>query len=46
MMKQKYMKRYKNKFGVDAVRFLKKTDDMVLIQSDIDEVLKSSLFNL
>ena len=30
----------KNKFGVDAVRFLKKTDDMVLIQSDIDEVLK------
>ena len=28
----------KNKFGVDAVRFLKKTDDMVLIQSDIDEV--------
>ena len=30
----------KNKFGVDAVRFLKKPDDMVLIQSDIDEVLK------
>ena len=30
----------KNKFGVDAVRFLKKSDDMVLIQSDIDEVLK------
>ena len=30
----------KNKFGVDAVRFLKKPDDMVLIQIDIDEVLK------
>ena len=30
----------KEKFGVDAVRFLKKPDDMVLIQSDIDEVLK------
>ena len=30
----------KNKFGVDAVRFLKKPDDMVLIQSGIDEVLK------
>lgn len=30
----------KNKFGVDAVRFLKNPDDMVLIQSDIDEVLK------
>lgn len=30
----------KNKFGVDIVRILKKPDDMVLIQSDIDEVLK------
>ena len=30
----------KNKFGVDIVQILKKPDDMVLIQSDIDEVLK------
>ena len=30
----------KNKFGVDIVRILKKPDDIVLIQSDIDEVLK------
>ena len=30
----------KEKFGVDIVRFLKKPNDMVLLQSDIDEVLK------
>lgn len=30
----------KEKMGVDVVRILKKPDDMVLIQSDIDEVLK------
>ena len=30
----------KNKFGVDIVRILKKPDDMVFLQSDIDEVLK------
>ena len=30
----------KEKLGVDVVRPLKKSDDMVLIQSDIDEILK------
>ena len=30
----------KEKMGVDVVRILKKPDDMVLIQSDIDEGLK------
>ena len=30
----------KEKMGVDVVRILKKPEDMVLIQSDIDEVLK------
>ena len=30
----------KEKMGVDVVRILKKPDDMLLIQSDIDEVLK------
>ena len=30
----------KEKMGVDVVRILKKPDDMVLIQSDINEVLK------
>ena len=30
----------KEKMGVDVVRILKNPDDMVLIQSDIDEVLK------
>lgn len=33
-------KNIKEKMGVDVVRILKKPDDMVLIQSDIDEVLK------
>ena len=40
------MKRLKNKFGVDIVRILKKPDDMVLIQSDIDESIKKGLLNL
>lgn len=30
----------KEKFGIDVVRPWKKSDDMVLIQSDIDEILK------
>lgn len=38
--KAKVYEEIKNKFGVDIVRILKKPDDMVLIQSDIDEVLK------
>lgn len=30
----------KKKMGVDVVRFLQKSDDMILVQSDIDEILK------
>ena len=30
----------KEKMGVDVVRFLQKSDDMILVQSDIDEILK------
>lgn len=37
---EKVYEEIKEKFGVDIVRFLKKPDDMVLLQSDIDEVLK------
>ena len=37
---EKVYEEIKEKFGVDIVRFLKKPNDMVLLQSDIDEVLK------
>ena len=37
---EKVYEEIKEKFGVDIVRFLKKPYDMVLLQSDIDEVLK------
>ena len=37
---EKVYEEIKEKFGVYIVRFLKKPDDMVLLQSDIDEVLK------
>lgn len=37
---EKVYEEIKEKFGVDIVRFLKKLNDMVLLQSDIDEVLK------
>lgn len=30
----------KEKFGVDVVHFLKKSNDMILVKSDVDEVLK------
>lgn len=30
----------KKKMGVDVVRFLQKSDDMILVQSDIDKILK------
>lgn len=30
----------KKKMGVDVVRFLQKSDDKILVQSDIDEILK------
>lgn len=37
---EKVYEEIKEKFGVDIVRFLEKPNDMVLLQSDIDEVLK------
>ncbi len=37
---EKVYEEIKEKFGVDIVRLLKKPVDMVLVQSDIDEVLK------
>lgn len=37
---EKVYEEIKEKFGVDIVQFLKKPNDMVLLQSDIDEVLK------